>query len=105
MPKVGRGRNVKNFPYTQKGKRDARRYARATGQPVRGDSGYGRPKGYTSQRAGASRFAPMGQRPQGPKPMGPRRGRMRGGPATSPLRSRMPRTSGFVPGIRRRRGK
>ena len=74
MPRVG----GKKFPYTAKGKRDARRYARKTGQPMRVgvNNGYGQ----GMEKRGGSRM----MRNPG---MAPRRRRS----TRAPLRPMMPR--------------
>ena len=55
MPNVG----GKKFPYTNKGKKDAKRYARKTGQPMRGGYGQG-----TENRGGSRMMRNPGMAPR-----------------------------------------
>ena len=88
MPKVSRGRNAKNYPYTQKGKKDARRYARETGQRV--NSG---PR--MTNRDGSRRMPGSG----GPRDVGFKPRRMR--PRVGSVRGAAPSNRVKSPAMRR----
>jgi hypothetical protein len=91
MPRVGRER----FPYTRQGQKQARRYGRQTGQPVRGSGG-----GYGGGTRGNN---PMYSHSPGPvRPSRPRPGNAIGRPPRSlppvPGRGAAPRTRGLPVG-------
>ena len=105
MPKVG----DKEFSYTPAGRRAARKYAARTGKRISNKPagrGYGAP-GASNRMSGPFRpqsHLPTPSRPGMARPGMPRR-RMRGGPATSPLRSGLPRMRSMGAPMMRRRKK
>ena len=83
MPNVG----GKKFPYTARGKKDAKRYARKTGQPMRAgvSNGYGQ----GMENRGGSRM--MRNPGMAPSPRRAPRGLRRRRGTGAPLRPMMPR--------------
>ena len=103
MPNVG----GKKFPYTNRGKKDAKRYARKTGQPMRGGYGQGTENRGGSRMMRNPGMAPRPRRGAGPGPRPARTigtGMGGGGPRALPKRRRRPMPTPR-PGLgRRRRG-
>jgi hypothetical protein len=93
MPGVG-GRQ---FPYTQAGKRQAKRFSKSTGQPMQQGRGYGQGMdrrggartGMLSKMNRPSAGNSMG-RPSGMSPLGGGRGRMGAGNRSKMLSNRRP---------------
>jgi len=70
MPKVGRGQKAVNYPYSEKGIKDAMAHSKRTGEPVSMEYGHGgmipkyRGGGMVPMMPGRRSMRPMGPRPR-----------------------------------------